>query len=107
MTDYDWQLKIRNAKWALEDALRARRMWTLVIILGMILIGALYFLGACYAPMWFVPAIMGTVVGVPFVGHNVSEEMPWYTVHEARRNVTRWQDEYAYAVLRGGIDSVG
>lgn len=103
MTRNEWQQRIRNANWRVEDAIRTRRLWTSVIILSMLLLFSLAFLGATMHPMWFVPLVVCATVGVPYLGWVVSEEMPWYSVRQAQRNLVRVMDNYAYAELRGEV----
>jgi len=104
MTHNEWQVRVRNARWRLEDTQRARTLWTWVTILGMVLIFCLGFLGVTMNAMWFVPLVVCLTVGVPYFGWVVSEEMPWYSVREAERNIVRVLDAYAYAELRGEVN---
>lgn len=103
MTRQDWERKVRQAQWRAENAVRARRLWTWVIILTMLLIFSLAFLGVTMNAAWFVPLVTCLSVGVPYLGWLISEEMPWYSVREAQRRLVDVIDAYAYAELRGEV----
>lgn len=104
MTRQDWERKVRQAQWRVEDSVRTRRLWTSVIILSLILLFSLAFLGATMNPLWFVPLVVCVLVGVPYLGLVVSEEMPWYSVRESQQRLVDVIDAYAYAELRGEVN---
>lgn len=103
MTRREWERKLRGARWRLQDTVRARRMWTAVIILTMLLLFLLAFLGVTMDPLWFALLAPALLAGVPWLGWVVSEEEPWYSVIRAQRDIVRIMDDYAYAELRGEV----
>lgn len=104
MKRQDWQRKVRQAQWRAEDAVRTRRLWVWVIILGAIFLFSLGFLAVTMSPYLFVPLVSLTLVGVPYLGWMIAEEMPWYSVREAQRRLVDVIDAYAYAELRGEVE---